>query len=122
MAEFQDVMRQRKRLCKLSKCDECLLSSLKTHIAKECHRFTIENYKEAEKIIMDLAAEHPEPTYPTWLEWYESTFPDRGREGGICPRMFMKHECSGMECKDCYREHIPAEIAEKLGIKLKEVE
>ena len=45
---------------------------------------------------MEWAEAHPEPEYPTWVEWFNSM-------GGV----------------DC-GEPIPADIAEKLGIKPKE--
>lgn len=123
MAEFREVITQKDRMCKYytNGCSGCKLYYNNNKCGLECTDYILNFPNEAEKIIMNWAWEHPEPQYPTWKEWYESTFPDRGRDEGICPRTFMKHECAGIACGDCYGERIPAEIAEKLGIKPNEV-
>ena len=82
MAEFQEVMKQWKRMC-----DTC--SKVKQEHGA-CGCFPAGNYavcsmkemsKEAElalddryfewigMMIMAWAAKHPEPVYPTWVEW-----------------------------------------------------
>lgn len=71
-----------------------------------------------ECIIMAWAAEHPEPRYPTWNEWQDSTFPNRSRD--VSPCEFddaSRFNCALMKCDECMNEPIPADIAEKLGIK-----
>lgn len=77
---------------------------------------------KVEAVIMKWSEEHPEPKYPTWDEWYTKTFPNTGYQVAPCPNRFGK-ECdmykyhSEIECANCRRQPIPAEIAEKLGIK-----
>jgi hypothetical protein len=73
---------------------------------------------EIERIVMDWAAEHPEPRLPTWKEWQDATFPDALCD--VCPRVFgvaPMDGCMNVSCDDCMSAHIPADIAEKLGIK-----
>lgn len=95
MVEFQEVMKQAKRMCvTVNDCDQCELMTdagcrfaIFADDAKYSH--------EIERIVMDWAATNPEPVYPTWTEWLR-TFSAKG--------------------VDLY-EPIPADIAEKLGIK-----
>lgn len=77
-----------------------------------------------EKEIMDWAAKNPEPRYPTWEEWQKKNFPTA--HDAMHPCAFMKREeiekvrgveCGRISCNHCARSPIPADIAEKLGIK-----
>lgn len=127
MAEFHKVLNDYFRMCD-AQCnareDGCIGCPLnkdgRIGSADECNVYIVAHNSDAEPIIEDWAAQHPNLQYPTWKEWYESTFPDRVRDL-ICPRTFIKHKCTDVSCKDCNNEHIPADIAEKLGIKPKEV-
>ena len=102
MAEFCEVMRQAQRMCKYFEfeCGNCPLCfnngcSLPPWKGKAGD--------EIERRVMDWATEHPEPQYPTWKEWLEEqcVISDVGWfEKGYKP--------------------IPADIAEKLGLKPKE--
>ena len=77
--------------------------------------------EEVERRVMQWAAEHPEPVYPTWREWQHSMFPDAHKF--IRPCEFgsrNRFECDKKICYECKKEPIPADIAEKLGIKPKE--
>ena len=77
--------------------------------------------EEVERRVMQWAAEHPEPVYPTWDEWQNSVFPDA--EIDITPCTFGSRDrfnCSEKTCDECMEQQIPAYIAEKLGIKPKE--
>ena len=79
--------------------------------------------KEVERRVMQWAAEHPEQVYPSWNEWYTKNFPDAYYDGKrICPRIFRGGEsCDGeTDCDRCRNNRIPADIADKLGIKPKE--
>lgn len=122
MAQFVEVMRQAKRLCaaRYSLCDtnNCPLDS------GEACRLNVdldgEDFSELERIIMDWAADHPEPVYPSWYDYQQQTFPEHTR--WICPMMFgVTCPCASItsahECTKCRNNPIPAEIAEKLGIK-----
>lgn len=110
MAEFKYVMRQRARMCKAFEacCYYCELEGV------GCDGSVLENLDRVERTIMDWAAEHPEPRYPTWNEWYQEYLPDAPLK---CPRAFMDTRCEPWPCDRCLSEPIPADIAQKLGIK-----
>lgn len=127
MAEFQEVMKQAKRMCKQYKntCEgcalygehDCLFQNDRTPEEKNLNFLA-----DAEKIVMDWVENHPEPTYPTWNEWYKATFPNSNYHTIPCPSMFYKIcETSNyhgeVECYECKNRPIPADIAEKLGVK-----
>lgn len=115
MAEFQEVMRQYKRMCRYyPACEECPLYNM--YAGCSCSRCIRDYPDEVERIIMDWAAEHAETRYPTWKEWHDPNFPDADEE--IFPCMFT--ECPVEEVCDynvCRNLPIPADIAEKLGVK-----
>ena len=109
MAEFQEVMRQRARMCKSlgAVCYYCELEGV------GCDGSVLENLDRVERTIMDWAADHPEPRYPTWKEWQEATFPEARNQ--LCINHFAAAaECKG--CTACRSKPIPADIAKKLGI------
>lgn len=114
MAEFQEVMRQGKRMCeRRDACGSCPIFKAKISCPVVCY----ENDRplvNAERIIMEWAAEHPEPRYPTWEEWQKATFPEARNQ--ICINHFAPPTNCRLGCKLCRREPIPAEIAQKLGI------
>ena len=106
MAQFQEVMRQLNRLCShFQNCnengcpmfDEC--GNIGAHCSDPKHTYRIE------KTVMSWAAEHPEPVYPTWVDWF--------REMGVIP---SEQKCFHIWLLDT----IPADIAQKLGVKPKE--
>lgn len=126
MAEFQYVMKQAQRMCNsfpLHKCGDCKAFSGGVCLFK---RYPVNMDEKAaakvEDIALHWAAEHPEPRYPTWNEWYKATFPDSNYHTIPCPSMFYKIcETSNyhgeVECYECKNSPIPADIADKLGIK-----
>ena len=112
MAEFQEVMRQRARMCKAfdAQCHYCELEGV------GCDVSVLEDLDRVERTIMDWAAEHPEPRYPTWEEWYKSNFPNVKHP--VCPDFFSKDICDLYKsCDVCRAQPMPADIAQKLGIK-----
>lgn len=117
MAEFQEVMRQAKRMCEAN-CEECPLSHTVGNICPIAVTGNDE-IAEIERIVMDWAAKNPEPRYPSWHEAWKQLFPDG--QGSPCPSAYgMKYEpkwCGSDDCKRCKNRPIPADIAEKLGIK-----
>ena len=123
MAQFSEVMKQAKRMCESfsdGHCSDCPIGNAN---ALECGiTVTSEmDCKEVERRVMQWAAEHPEPVYPTWREWQNSVFPDA--EIDIAPCTFVSRDrfkCEGKTCYVCMEQQIPADIAEKLGIKPKE--
>lgn len=121
MSEFTDVMRQARRMCKTQEdCENCPLWNTANFFCKldtTCYS----DDSAIESIIMQWAAEHPEPSYPTWREWQNSTFPDAHTP--IRPCEFgsrNRFKCDGKTCYECKLEPIPADIAEKQGIRPKE--
>ena len=121
MSEFTDVMRQARRMCKTQEdCERCPIWNPDEFFCKI--DTTCDSDDSAiESIIMQWAAKHPEPSYPTWREWQNSVFPDA--EIDITPCTFGSRDrfkCEGKTCYVCMDQQIPADIAEKLGIKPKE--
>lgn len=123
MAQFSEVMRQARRMCEAfmdvhcSECPICNANALECGITVTSKM----DCKEVERRVMQWAAEHPEPVYPTWAEWQKSTFPDAVIY--IMPCEFEsknRFKCKEKTCYQCIAEPIPADIAEKLGIKPKE--
>lgn len=96
MAEFQEVMKQWRRMCTAHQCSKCPLDNAVCCISDPNLRTDVE-IETLEELITNWAEEHPAPVYPTWNEWFE-TFDD------------------GIDVD----EPIPADIAQKLGLKPKE--
>ena len=124
MAQFSEVMKQAKRMCKAFSDGHCSECPIGNSDVLECGiTVTSEmDCKEVERRVMQWAAKHPEPVYPTWDEWQNSTFPDAGID--ITPCAFGSRDrlnCFlNKKCSTCKEQQIPADIAEKLGIKPKE--
>ena len=123
MAKFTEVMRQAKRMCEAFRDGHCSKCPIGDANVLECGiTVTSEmDCEEVERRVMQWAAEHPEPVYPTWCEWQNSMFPDA--DGHISPCEFGsmdRFKCDGKTCTECMEQQIPADIAEKLGIKPKE--
>lgn len=60
MTEFITVMREYSRMCDESiRCEECPIASKNNGRGVACHLFVRQFPKEAERIIMQWAAEHP---------------------------------------------------------------
>ena len=123
MAEFQEVCKHLKRMCERygDNCIKCPLGD-KDYCSLSAGDRTAETYKKAEEVIMTWAAEHPEPVYPTWIEWLKkfgiisfepdfhsllSAYPTRTNS----VKVYINEEGG---------KPIPAEIAQKLGLKPKE--
>lgn len=130
MAEFTEVMRQAKRMCQsCMSCDKCVFGTnsemcpLVDHTVEQLPTdWNLDKLPEIESIVMQWAAEHPEPRYPTWEDAWKQLFPEAANEHNPCPRYFMSRErvdeiCYKRDCPGCWTLPIPADIAEKLGIK-----
>lgn len=125
MAEFTEVMRQIKRLCRAHGDAECGITCPLSDDGFACsvaidvpNDIEEKRLVEIERIVMDWAASHPEPRYPTWHEAWKQMFPDG--QGSPCPAVYdvkFEPEWCGGNCKGCKDRPIPADIAEKLGIK-----
>lgn len=133
MAEFVEVMKQERRLCKHydkidagMDCESCPLDYKNNRIGKSLCIYLgkggdEETFKEIEKIVTEWAAEHPEPVYPSWQEAWKELFPYVTHIP--CPELYFGVECCDHDdryCVACKAKPIPAEIAEKLGIRPKE--
>ena len=95
MAEFSEVMKQYKRMCHLGNgCEECVLHDMNV---RPCLTRAKKYPAEFERRVMEWAARHPKPVYPRWSEWLDAMGYD----------LFF---------------HIPADIAEKLGVRPKEAD
>ena len=125
MAEFTDVMRQARRMCETfcdANCSKCPIGNAK---ALECGITPTSEMdcKEVERRVMQWAAEHPEPVYPSWKEGWKQLFPEADIRHTLCPEVFGdKYKCDWRHddidiCDECLKRPMPAEVAEKLGIK-----
>ena len=116
MAEhsFQEVMKQWRRFCRSHRnCGECEFDG--KGICGEAHLSNVP-YSDIELRIMAWAAEHPEPVYPTWVEWLLEQDVASKRPG-------FRFEEDGMyeNYLTAYAfKPIPADIAQKLGLEPKE--
>ena len=104
VAEFSEVIQQKKRMCNSVLCCKCDIYRLCGEDLSKCTQFINNNPKKAEEVIMSWAAEHKEPVYPTWFEWFKTVVTDE--------EMLQR----GMY----WDMHIPADIAQKLGLEPKE--
>ena len=114
MAEFTKVAHEWVRMCKAySDAGDCLKCPMVTNpICGYMSDDNVANDKEiskAEADIMSWAAEHPEPVYPTWAEYLETL------------ELYNKSVSDSVMIDKLEITHIPAGIAQKLGIEPKEV-
>lgn len=124
MAEFTEVCRQAMRMNAALAAErggrpKCIILRISKDGKVSLEGgFTTATAEEIEKTIMQWAAEHPEPVYPTWEEWQNQNFPDAAEY--IYPCVFdaaYKFGCKNTNCTDCRKLPIRADIAEALGIK-----
>lgn len=132
MSDFVKTMRNWRRMCNAfvkqynnDCCKYCPLDHLKS-----CGTiWEIENgtYGDLEEAVEAWAAEHPEPVYPTWAEWLEEM--GLTRRSVIAARATNAFEPDPMPgipgipfitvLSLKASNPIPADIAEKLGLKPK---
>ena len=118
MAEYNEVIKQFKRMCwyysrdKVQKsCPMC--TSYPNCNIGQCRKIAFEKSAHFAATVMRWAAEHPEPVYPTWAEWLESM------------HIVNQNTADDLESPYVikawyYNSPIPADIAQKLGIEPKE--
>ena len=105
MAEWMEVMSQFDRMCRhYQRKRECPMGCPMNGVnISQCRKVAFEQPEVTEKTVMDWAAEHPEPVYPTWFEYlYAINNPDYFDLTEFYT--WMRHT------------PIPADIAQKLGI------
>lgn len=118
MAEFQEVMKQWRRMCDKHQCADKQCGAVTydlicpitiSHNGYPCDSGFVdcspESMAQVEQIVMEWAAEHPEPVYPTVYEWLVSI-------GLLGSDMWS--------VSSDIQKPIPADIAQKLGIEPKE--
>ena len=60
MAEYHEVMSERRRMCKqIGNCNKCPISFHNNQTESFCNTFMMESPEDAERIIMQWASEHP---------------------------------------------------------------
>lgn len=123
VSEFVKTMRDWRRMCEAYECPHCPLM-----LSRVCGRtpadMTDEDICKGEAAIMEWAAEHTEPVYPMWVEWLEEM--GLTRRSVTAARAANTVEPDSMQgipfimtlSLKAYRP-IPADIAEKLGLKPK---
>jgi len=113
MAEFVDVMHDWSRMCKhfwsgdptVECSEECPLKEIWCPYMNEPVMDAGKlNAEKLESVVTEWAAEHPEPVYPTWLDWLSV-------EG-----LVIKAGNGYVFDFTKATEQIPAYIAEKQGI------
>lgn len=117
MADFVQTMKDWRRMCQFmdkeygnGSCDNCPLGGCSA-IYEMCGN---ENFANMEHDIMSWAAEHPEPVYPTWGEWFVSR--------GMLPKQWDNLTSAYMDVgcvPNLIHSPIPADIAQKLGLRPK---
>lgn len=126
MAEFTEVMRAAKRMCDSfgDECSECPLKRANTgthgSLCVSVGGGSAEMYKLIEERVMQWAAAHPDPAYPSWNEWYQKNFLGAYRAGKrVCPALFGDGANCYREtdCDKCRDRPISADVAVKLGIR-----
>lgn len=129
MAEFQEVCRQALRMGKVINAEEGFpVTHVGLFITFNGEVIDKRGMKAVtpdvlERSIMEWAAKHPEMVYPSWNDAWKELFPVMAERNAPCPRYFMPNEIAARycthNCGECHKRPIPADIAEKLGIKPK---
>jgi hypothetical protein len=124
MSDFVQTMKDWRRMCQHMEkiggdrsCDICPLGGCNAIYEDDGNT----DYANVGEKVAAWAAENPEPVYPTWLEWLKSK--------GVVPYIdgltITEYADGGfshahVNIKEIAMQPIPADIAEKLGIKPKE--
>lgn len=109
MAEFQEVMRQRKRICTVSECVSCPVYEAEGPLF--CRMFMTEEPEKFEAVVMKWAAEHPEKTMKdVFFEKFPNAPKGDSGEPECCPRVigFVNHpKCNIGDCCECWDRPAP---------------
>lgn len=122
VAEFIEVVRAKRRMCNAhaKECSECKLQG-NCSLLNACG-YSDDDVKKLENEVMLWAAEHPEPVYPTWVEWLSKQGFVKLNEGQFVRQAENEYiyECKTVAIlTDKAAAPIPADIAQKLGIEPK---
>lgn len=117
MAEYTEVIKQFKRMCEWGNCSTATGCPMNpSHNIGQCRKIAFEKPEHFAATVMRWAAEHPEPVYPMWWEWLlDKEVVDVALTPDCFGGIITEIKSSGK-----MYEHIPADIAEKLGIEPKE--
>ena len=123
MAEYSVVIREAKRMCwhytQGGNHDKCPMYPACN--VSQCRKIAFERPADFEARVMQWAAEHPEPVYPTWGEWLLSVGAAKKIPTGIPYQLADGHIVEpSWEIVVLTGERIPNDTAEKLGIEPKE--
>ena len=117
MAEYSAVIKEAKRMCwhytQGGNHDKCPMYPACN--VSQCRKIAFERPADFEERVMAWAAEHPEPVYPTWGDWF-------AERGDLIKLWRNIKVCSahGAGVIGFLYTTIPADIAQKLGIEPKE--
>ena len=110
MAEYSAVIKEAKRMCwhytQGGNHDKCPMYPACN--VSQCRKIAFERPADFEERIMAWAAEHPEPVYPTWIEYFLTI--------GLAERAGYGYRLRVEE----FNKPIESDIAKKLGIEPKE--
>ena len=111
MAEFQEVCKQWRRMCEHGSedyaCADCkMYSSVDESVCRGIP--DKDEAKIIEGFVMQWAEEHPEPVYPTWIDWLV--------DQGLIFVTSNTYAFNFLKATD----PIPVDLAQKLGIEPKE--
>lgn len=118
MSDFVQMMKDWRRMCKDRNCGSC---NLKDSCNIDPEYRTDTDIRKIDTKVKIWAAEHPEPVYPTWIEWLMKC-------GVLMPTMDTdivfsedgKHLVTGVRFTLKAYEPMPADLAQKLGTEPKE--
>lgn len=104
MAEFQEVVRQYNRLCKEMDCMSNCPIRTEYDAYGSCWAEGMFDPERFEQIVMQWAAAHPEPVYPTWYDY-------------VWSQLAKREPISDHDLATWMSEHrISVEIAERLEL------
>ena len=121
LTPFEEVMKNWERMCntlhKQGKClptkyDGCPLYDGESCGAIYNRRSKEIDYSEVEQIVQNWVKSNPEPKYPDWIEWFNEMGLVHSQSDYFTDRIILNVTSKAYE-------PIPAEIAEKLGVKPK---
>lgn len=123
MAEFVEIMNIKRRMDNYYKdcADGCPLS-LTNFCSLSENALTTEDLKEAEKIMLEWAEEHP-IVYPTWVEWLSKQGLVELKTGQFARQAaneYLYEIKTVATLNGNASKQIPEDIAQKLGIEPKE--
>lgn len=113
MAEYGVVIKEARRMCwhytQSGHHDRCPMYPACN--VSQCRKIAFERPADFEARVMDWAIEHPEPVYPTWVEYLVGI--------GVIPHEIRLETADALMDTHLLKP-IPADIAQKLGIEPKE--